>query len=44
MPNRIKATAMPSLRKRDAKKEKNTLNNFKKEVKKWIWEGGVPFK
>ena len=44
MPNRIKATAMPSFRQRDAKREKNRLNNFKKEVKKWIWEGGVPFK
>ena len=44
MPNRIKATAMPSFRQRDAKRERNRLNNFKKEVKKWIWEGGVPFK
>ena len=44
MPNRIKATAMPSFRQRDAKREKNRLNNFKKEVEKWIWEGGVPFK
>ena len=39
MPTRIKA-----LGRRVAKNEKSRLNNFKKEVKKWIWEGGVPFK
>ena len=30
--------------KNNNKAELNRLGNFKKEVKKWIWNGGVPFK
>ena len=44
MPTRMRATAMPSSKRCDAKHERKRLNNFKKEVKRWIWEGGVPFK
>ena len=39
-----KVKAMPAAKECDGKMEKSRLNNFKKEVKKWIWEGGVPFK
>ena len=44
LPTSIRANAMPSSKKSETKKEKCRLHNFKKEVKKWIWEGGVPFK
>ena len=44
LPTSIRANAMPSSKKSETKEEKCRLHNFKKEVKKWIWEGGVPFK
>ena len=45
LPVDIRARAMPaSLIKNNPKAELNRLNNFKKEIKKWIWNGGVPFK
>ena len=44
LPVTIRASAMPaSLIKNNPKAEQNRLNTFKKEVKKWIWNGGVPF-
>ena len=44
LPKSIRVKAMPAAKECDGKMEKSRLNNFKKEVKKWIWEGGVPFK
>ena len=45
LPVGIRMKAMPTaFVKNDAKGEKLRQNNFKKEVKIWIWNGGVPFK
>ena len=45
LPIGIRSRAMPGhLIKNNPKAELNRLNNFKKEIKKWIWSGGVPFK
>ena len=45
LPLEIRVKAMPrQMIKNNNKAELNRLGNFKKEVKKWIWNGGVPFK
>ena len=45
LPVGIRVKAMPFSKVMDNPKgEKCRQNNFKKEVKNWIWKGGVPFK
>ena len=45
LPVEIRSRAMPaSLIKNNPKAEFQRLMYFKKEIKKWIWNGGVPFK
>lgn len=44
LPQSVRAKAMPAAKECDGKMEKSRLNNLKKEIKKWIWEGGAPFK
>ena len=40
----FRVKAMPKAFVNNTKGEKLRQNTFKKEVKKWIWNGGVPFK
>ena len=44
LPVGIRVKAMPKAFVNNTKGEKLRQNTFKKEVKKWIWNGGVPFK
>ena len=44
LPVEIRVKAMPKAFINNTKGEKLRQNTFKKEVKKWIWNGGVPFK
>ena len=45
LPVEIRVKAMPqAFIENNPKGETSRLNNFKKEVKNWIWNGGVPFR